>query len=92
MYYVVYLIPEADVDYVSVTEDVVFDGNTFTDPFCVEIPIIDDAIFEPVEHFSVSLSSSSPTVTLDDASISATVSITSPHTSTTGSYNESITY
>ena len=74
------------MDYVSVTEDVVFDGNTFLDPFCVEIFIIHDTILEPVEFFIVSLSSSSLTVTLDDESVSATVFITAPDTSPPGSY------
>ena len=64
------------MDYESAAEDVVFDGNTFNDPFCIEISIIDDAIYEPVEQFSLVLSSSSPTVTLDEVTLSATVSIT----------------
>ena len=60
----------------SVTDNVEFDGNTLSDPFCIAILIIDDAIFEAEEYFSVSLSCLSPIVTLDDASFSASVSIT----------------
>ena len=77
------------MDYVSVTGVyIVFDGNTFRDPFCVEIPIIHDTIMEPVEFFSVSLSSSSPTVTLDDESVSARVFITAPGTVAPGIYTK----
>lgn len=66
--------------------DVVFDGNTFCDPFCIELPIIYDTVAEPVEHFLVSLSCSSPMVTLDEESFTARVSITSPATISPGSY------
>lgn len=52
-----------------------FDGNTVNETLCIDIPIIDDAHFEPMEQFSVSLSCSSSTVTLDEITMLATVSI-----------------
>lgn len=46
------------------------------DPFCVEIAIIDDVIFESVEYFSVSLRGMTPGMTMDETSLSAKVFIT----------------
>lgn len=68
---------EADIDYETVAEDIVFDGNTFNDIMCIEIPIADDVYYEPMEYFSVTLTSSCPTVLLDEDNMSAIVSIIS---------------
>ena len=76
-YYVCAFICEGDMDYDTVIEDVVFDGNTFRDVMCIEVPIADDVYYEPMEYFSVILTSSCPTVVLDEDSSSAMVSIIS---------------
>ena len=58
-----------------------FDGNTFQELLCIEIPIVNDVYFEPVEHFSVTLICPSNNVMLDEGSMSAIMSITSTETS-----------
>ena len=71
---------EAGVDYETIVEDVVFDGHTFENLLCIEIPIFNDVFFEPTEYFSVDLISSSPNLILADGMMSAMVCIESTGT------------
>ena len=57
-----------------------FDGNTFQELLCIIIPIANDVFFEPVEHFSVTLSCPSNNVMLDEVNTSATIFIKSTST------------
>ena len=78
------------MDYESIEEEIVFDGNTFQELLCVDVSIFNDVFFEPVEQFSVTLISPSKNVVLDEGSASVTISIDS--TTITNAGDKSIPY